>query len=292
MIKQTFEKKGPVISFEIFPPKRNGDLASVYGCIDALAELNPGYISVTYGAAGTERNQTTLEVATHIQKNYGIDALAHLTCVAASADAIDRTLYAFKNQGIRHILALRGDLPTGANVSHSADFNYASDLIRHIKAQHDVYVAAACYPQGHIEAKSRTLDLIHLQRKVASGTDLLISQLFFDNAYFYDYLHELRSLDITIPVAAGIMPVLSKRQIERMTELSGATLPDKFKRVLDKYEHNPNALMDAGIAYSCEQIVDLLSSGVDAIHLYVMNKPEVAKRIVNNISGILQDLRR
>ncbi|MBS7527716.1 methylenetetrahydrofolate reductase [NAD(P)H] [Fusibacter paucivorans] len=289
-IKTIFNKKKPVLSFEIFPPKRDGDLNSVYKTIDALAMLDPDYISVTYGAAGSERSNTTLDIAAFIRKQYQIESLAHLTCVSSSKDDVDRIFDKFEAAEIENILALRGDLPEGMATNNRA-FQYAGDLIQYIKETRNFTVGAACYPEGHIEAKSRTVDLINLKQKTAQGADFLVTQLFFDNEKFYDFRREVRALDIDIPITAGIMPVLNKNQIERMVALSGASLPDKFKRIMSKYEFNPQALHDAGIIYASEQLVDLLSTGVDGIHLYVMNKPEVAKQLVDNVSNVLKALR-
>jgi 5,10-methylenetetrahydrofolate reductase, prokaryotic form len=289
-IHDMFRSGKPVLSFEIFPPKRDGDVSSVIRTIDELAVLKPNYISVTYGAAGSERGLDTVRMASKIKNEYHIEALAHLTSVGASEDDIKRILSTYKEQNIENILALRGDLDPNT-VFQRRDFKYASDLVAFIKREGDFDIAAACYPESHVEARSKTTDLIYLKDKVQNGVDFLVTQLFFDNEQFYSFRNEVRSLDINIPITVGIMPVLNRKQIERMVALSGATLPEKFKKILVKYEDKPSALQDAGIAYACEQIVDLLSSGVDGIHLYVMNKPEIAQRIVQNISGILNTMK-
>ncbi len=289
-IQEIFEKKKPALSFEIFPPKRDGDVNTIYKTIDELAKLNPDYISVTYGAAGTERSDGTLLMASMIKQKYQIESLAHLTCVSSSKAEIDDIFDRYEQNGIENILALRGDIPNEQKQETRA-FEYASDLIDYIRETRAFSIGAACYPEGHIESRSRTVDLIHLKNKVSKGADFLVTQLFFDNDRFYDFRDEARSLDINIPITVGIMPVLNRKQIERMVELSGATLPDKFKKILVKYEHKPEALQDAGLAYASEQLIDLLSTGVDGIHLYVMNKPEVARKLVGNISNILSALR-
>ena len=286
-IHQMFETGRPVLSFEVFPPKRDGDISSIYQTIEDLAQVGPDYISVTYGAAGSERGSQTLHIASAIKREYGIEALAHLTGVKADEAEIEKILDLYDAHDIQNILALRGDLETN-DTPGSNRFRYASDLITHIKKTDRFSIGAACYPEQHIEARSRTTDLIHLKEKVDAGADFLVTQLFFDNEKFYDFRTEARSLDIDVPITVGIMPVLARRQIERIVALSGAYLPDKFKKILVKYEHKPAALQDAGIAYACEQIVDLLSSGVDGIHIYVMNKPEVARRILDNIGGIMK----
>ncbi len=289
-IHDMFKSGKPVLSFEIFPPKRDGDVASVIRTIDELAVLKPNYISVTYGAAGSERGLDTVRMASKIKNEYQIEALAHLTSVGASEVDIKKILTIYKEHNLENILALRGDLDPSAAES-SRDFKYAADLVSFIKKEGDFSIAAACYPESHIEARSKTTDLIYLKDKVENGVDFLVTQLFFDNEQFYSFRNEVRSLDINIPITVGIMPVLNRKQIERMVALSGASLPDKFKKILVRYEDKPSALQDAGIAYACEQIVDLLSSGIDGIHLYVMNKPEVAQRIVRNISSILDTIK-
>lgn len=290
LIHQLAKNKRPLISFEIFPPKRMGDLGSVYRTIEELSDLSPDFCSVTYGAAGSERGEGTLRIADWIQREMGIDALAHLTCVGATREEMGRVLDTFSERGIHNILALRGDRPE-TEAPFTSDFHHASDLILMIRERSNFSIGAACYPEGHVEAPSRTADLFHLREKAEAGTDFLISQLFFDNEKFYDFRREMRSLDIQVPLFAGIMPVLNRRQIERMVALSGANLPPKFRKVLLRYEHDPDALLDAGIAYAVEQIVDLLSSGVDGIHLYVMNRPEVARRLVRSTQSIVKMLK-
>ncbi len=289
-IHELAKSNKPLISFEVFPPKRKGDLRSVYRTIEELSDLSPDFCSVTYGAAGSERGEGTLRIADWIQREVGIDALAHLTCVGATREEMERVLDTFSERGIRNILALRGDRPETEG-PFTSDFHHASDLIRMIRKREAFSIGAACYPEGHVEAKSLTADLLHLREKAGAGTDFLISQLFFDNEKFYDFRKEMRSIDIHSPLFAGIMPVLNRRQIERMVALSGATLPPKFRKVLMRYEHDPDALLDAGIAYAVEQIVDLFSSGVDGIHLYVMNKPEVARRLVRSTQSIVKMLK-
>lgn len=289
-IKEIFNAKNPVLSFEIFPPKRDGDLSTIYQTIDSLAQLSPDYISVTYGAAGSERSNTTLDIAAHIKKQYAIESLAHLTCVSSTKSEVDEIFNQFEASGIENILALRGDLAPGME-SQDRAFKYAGDLIKYMKETRQFSIGAACYPEKHIEAKSRTMDLINLKNKVGNGADFLVTQLFFDNEKFYEFRDEVRALEIDIPITVGIMPVLNKNQIERMVALSGASLPEKFKKIMAKYEHKPQALHDAGIVYASEQLIDLLSNGVDGVHLYVMNKPLVAKQLVDNVSNVLKALR-
>lgn len=285
-IDQIFKEKETALSFEIFPPKRDDKIDSLYRTLDELAILKPDYISVTYGAAGSERGENTIQIASAIKNKYNIEALAHLTCIGSTEKEMLEILNRFEAENVNNILALRGDIPLGEEDA-ARKFIYSSDLVKFIKQNKDFCVGGACYPEPHIEAKSRISDIMNLKTKVDNGADFLVTQLFFDNKYYYDFMDDIRSIDINVPVTVGIMPPISKRQIERMAELCGTTLPVKFKRIFDKYEHKPEALKDAGIAYATEQIIDLVSSGVDGIHLYVMNKPEIAKRLVRNIEGIL-----
>ncbi len=289
-IHQLYTEKKPLFSFEIFPPKRDGDKAALLHTIDKLAEQTPDFISVTYGAAGTERGADTLNLARDIRTRHGIESLAHMTLAGAEKREINGVLDTMAHSGIENVLLLRGDI-TRETPKPMDGFTYAADLIRHVKSRYDFSIGAACYPEGHIECKSRALDLIHLKQKVDAGADFLITQLFFDNERFYEFLNEVRCLDVKVPVIAGVMPVLNKVQIERMVALSGAHLPDKFKRILQRYETKPEALVDAGIAYALEQIVDLLSSGVDGIHFYVLNKPNISERVVRSVSEILKALK-
>ena len=285
-IKDLFNGK-PVISLEIFPPKPEAPIGTIFETIHELADLDPAFISVTYGAGGSGKGHT-VQIADVIQNKYGIDALAHLTCINATQEEINEVLQALKDANVENVLALRGDKPQGVSKEELTGntYKYASDLIDHIQEFGGFSIGAACYPEYHSEATDRVSDLKHLRDKVNRGTDFLITQLFLDNNYFYDFKEKVDLMDITVPISAGIMPVINKKQIERITSLCGTNIPDKFKRILTKYEHNPEALKDAGIAYATEQIVDLLSSGVDGIHLYTMNKPEVARRIIEPISSI------
>lgn len=285
-IKSLFSKK-PVISLEIFPPKPEASIDTVLNTIDELSDLKPGFISVTYGAGGSSKAHT-VRIADIIKNKYNIEALAHLTCIGSSKADVESVLQQLRNSNIENILALRGDMPQDGSSapSSSSSYSYAKDLINHVKESGSFCIGAACYPEGHIECSDSVADLKNLKQKVDCGADFLITQLFFDNNLFYSFMEKLDLLGITLPVSAGIMPVINKKQIERITSLCGATLPPKFRRILDKYGDNPEALKEAGIAYATEQIIDLLSSGVDGIHLYTMNRPEVARKIVSHISSI------
>lgn len=284
-IKELFKQKN-VISLEIFPPKPENPVSTIFDTIDRLNPLKPDFISVTYGAGGSSRAYTVL-IADTIKNKYNIETLAHLTCYDSTREGIDGIINDIKNKNIENILALRGDPTIGSSGSkNNSEFKYARDLIKHLKSKNDFCVAAACYPEGHIENNSIEEDLRHLRNKVNEGTDFLITQLFLDNSFFYSFIEKLQASKISIPVMAGILPVTNKAQIERITKLCGASITPKFKRIIDKYEHNPEALKEAGIAYATEQIIDLLSYGVNGIHLYTMNKADVAIKIVNDISYI------
>lgn len=277
----------PTLSFEIFPPKGPGDLSSIFSTVDALASLSPDLISVTYGAGGTSR-ENTAEIASAIQNSYNIPALAHLTCVGCGEPEMEKILADLKQKGVKNILALRGDL--GENDTRS-DFRYAADLISFIKQNYDFNVFAACYPEKHLEADSLDEDLNCLREKAELGADVLISQLFFDNAAFYSFLEKARARGVKAPIAAGIMPITSTTQINRMVSMCGASIPEPVQQIINAYGHNAMAMKEAGIAYATNQIVDLLAHGADGIHLYTMNQPDIAKRISENIRGILFALR-
>lgn len=292
-IKELFATKKPVISFEIFPPKKDTPIDTIYNTIHALKDLRPDYISVTFGALGSTTKRT-VEIASLIKQEYGIEALAHLTCITSTKNEIANILRELKEKGIDNVLALRGDLPPepGFELSNSLNYQYAKDLIGELHQNWDFSVGAACYPEGHPECQDLSTDIEYLKEKVEAGTEFLITQLFFDNEAFYHFMDRITKKGINIPVTAGIMPVLNKNQIERIMTFCRASLPPKFVRILEKYEHHPEALKEAGIVYATEQIVDLLSWGVDGIHLYTMNRPEVAQNIVNNISNILNHVRK
>lgn len=287
LISEIFNQKKPVFSFEIFPPKNTTSIESIYQTIDALAPLGPDFISVTYGAGGSSRDNT-VEIASVLKLKYNIPALAHLTCIGASKASIDEILAKLDEAGVHNILALRGDL-TGDNDLH--DFTYASDLVDYIKQKDTFSVAGACYPHKHLEAYSLEADIDHLKEKVDLGTDVLISQLFFDNEVFYKWKDSVRKKGIDVPIVAGIMPITSGKQLERMVSMCGANIPDTLQNLVRAYNHNSQALKEAGITYATMQIIDLIASGVDGIHLYTMNQPEIAKRIMENMRGILYSVK-
>lgn len=283
-ISELFTGDKCVFSFEVFPPKKNMPADTIYSTLDSLKTLNPAFISVTYGAGGTNGDNITGEIAAHI-KSLGIESAAHLTCVSNSKADIDIILDDLKAKGIENILALRGDINPERPPKN--DFHFASELIAYIKEKGDFHVSAACYPECHLDSPDMITDIRHLKEKVDAGATHLMSQLFFNNDSYFEFLEKARIAGINVPIEAGIMPVTSKKQIERMVSMCGASLPAKFTRMMAKYENNPDALRDAGIAYAVDQIVDLVSSGVDGIHLYTMNNPYVAEKITSAVSGLL-----
>lgn len=273
-------KKGPVFSFEIFPPKREYPIESIYETIEELVTLDPDFVSVTYGAAGGTKDRT-VEIAGYIKKRWGKPPLAHLTCIGAHREDILRILDELSALEVKNVLALRGDPPKDGP-AEGGDFKYAKDLVHFIREQRPggFCVAGAAYPEGHVEAPSMACDLINLKKKVDEGVSFLITQLFFDNELFLSFRDVARSLGIGIPITAGIMPVLNAKQISRMVSLCGASIPSALAHLIARYERDPKGLHEAGLEYAINQIKGLVREGVDGIHLYTMNKPEVAKRIM------------
>ncbi|HKL10356.1 MAG TPA: methylenetetrahydrofolate reductase [NAD(P)H] [Clostridia bacterium] len=286
-IKELYKNNEPVISFEIFPPKKDKPIDVVYDTIESLKDLRPGFISVTYGAGGSTA-RTTIELASTIRNKYKVETLAHLTCATSTKDEITGILDTLEKNGVQNILALRGDLPTenGFEFPDPLNYSHAQDLVSHIKNHGDFCVGGAVYPEGHVECESLSRDLQNVKGKVDAGTDFLISQLFFDNELYYDFLNKAVRTGIDVPISAGILPVISKSQMEHIVKLCGCNLPPKFTRILDKYSNKPKALREAGTAYAIEQIIDLLSWGVDGIHLYTMNRPKTTRKIIESISYI------
>ncbi len=282
-----FDHKKVTVSFEVFPPKEHAQFDNVVSAVERLSLLGPDYMSVTYGAGGGI-SQNTAKIAGHIENRLGVTALAHLTCVSSTPHDVDGFLDEFKRCGIQNILALRGDIPKDSAYPTEKSYCYATQLIRDIKKKGDFCIGAACYPEGHIENPNKEKDIWHLKEKVDAGCDFLVTQLFFDNNVFYNFLYRLLQKDIAVPIAAGIMPVTNIHSIRRMTQLSGATLTPKYKAMLDRFEHSPKALYQAGIAYAVDQIIDLVSNGVRGIHIYTMNKPEIAEAIMDGISDVIR----
>ncbi len=284
-LSELFGKGRCVLSFEVFPPKKDMPTDTIYNTLNSLKDLSPDFISVTYGAGGTNGDNITGEIAAYIKNELHIESAAHLTCVSNTKADIDILLDDLKKKGVENILALRGDINPERPPKN--DFNYAGELIAYIKSKGDFGISAACYPECHVDAPDMITDIRHLKEKVDAGATHLMSQLFFDNARFFEFLEKARIAGISVPIEAGIMPVTNKKQIERMVSMCGASLPVKFSRMMAKYESDPAALRDAGIAYAIDQIVDLISSGADGIHLYTMNNPYVAEKISAAVKGLL-----
>ncbi len=285
-ISSLFKPGKTVLSFEVFPPKKTSSIDTIYSTLDELKDLSPDFISVTYGAGGNLADNSTCEIASIIKNKYHIESLAHLTCVSCGKEDIREILKRFKENGIENILALRGD--ENPDRPAKTDFRYASELITFIKNEDPSFgISGACYPEGHIASDSLVEDIKNLRKKVDAGAEHLVSQLFFDNSAFYSFVERARIAGIETPIEAGIMPVVNKSQIERMVSLCGASLPSKFTRMMSRYDGKPEAIRDAGIAYAVDQIVDLISNGVQGIHLYTMNNPYVARRITESIRSML-----
>lgn len=276
-ISELYATHRPVVSLEIFPPKKDGDISSVYATLEKITDLKPDYISVTYGAGGTVANDATLEIASRIKNRHGVEPLAHLTCIASTKERVGQYLDAAAARGIRNILALRGDRPKGGALPEHPDFHYAADLIRTIRLSHPEFcIGAAAYPEGHVESESPEKDLEHLARKVDAGAQFLNCQLVFDNELFFRFWEKALARGIRVPISVGIMPILGRSQIEKMIFMCGASLPAAIIRILNRYENDPAGLFEAGLAYSAEQIRGLAEAGVDGIHIYTMNRPEIA----------------
>ncbi len=282
---QLFNDEKTVFSLEVFPPKRDNPIDTIYKTLDQLQDIKPDFISVTYGASGSLADNSTCEIASAIKHKYGIESAAHLTCVNSTKEEVTEVLRRLDENGVENILALRGDLVP--DVPPKKEFRHASDLISFIKeSSYDFGISGACYPEGHLDSRTQVDDILNLKKKVDAGAEHLISQLFFDNSLFYDFIDKARIAGINVPIEAGIMPVVNKKQIERMVSLCGASLPSKFTKMMSRYENRPDAMRDAGIAYAVNQIVDLVSQGVDGIHLYTMNNPYIAKRISESVKSL------
>lgn len=285
-ISEILKKNEPTLSFEVFPPKTSDKFDSVEAAADQIADLRPHFMSVTYGAAGTTRGFTT-EIAASVL-NHGVTPLAHLTCVNASRAATKEQLDSLKSHGIENILALRGDIPEGANPAEW-EFKHAHELMDFIKQNGDFCVGGACYPEKHPESPSVQADIQSLKIKQDAGCSFLTTQMFFDNSTFYNFLFKVREAGVTIPVVAGIMPVTNANQMAKIIKLSGAFIPRRYVALLDRWQDDPVALKQAAIAYATDQIIDLIANGVNHIHIYTMNKPEIAAKIQENLSSIIKN---
>ena len=287
-IADILNSKKVSLSFEVFPPKKKEALESIKETALSLTKLNPDFISVTFGAGGTTQGYTA-EIAEAIENN-GTTSLAHLTCVRSTLEDLEATIADLKKRNIKNVLALRGDLPKDAAESENvfpSGYTHASDLVKLLKKE-GMCVGGACYPEGHPESASREADIDSLKYKVDAGVDFLTTQMFFDNDMLYSFLYRLQSAGIHVPVLAGIMPITNANQVSRMVDLSNAYIPRKLLAICDRFRDSPQAMMQAGIAYATDQIIDLISNGVRGIHIYTMNKPEIAGAIIKNVDEIIK----
>ena len=275
----------PSLSFEVFPPKTSDKYESVSCAVSEIAKLSPSYMSVTYGAGGGTSDYT-VKIASEV-KSFGVTPLAHLSCVSSSKDRIKEQLDKLHEASIENILALRGDIPQGLDKEH-LEYHYAYELIDEIKSYGGFCIGGACYPESHPESENATKDIEYLKIKVEHGCEFLTTQMFFDNNILYNFMYRLLRAGVDVPVVAGIMPVTNVSQIKRICSISGNALPQKFLRIVDRFEHDPQALKQAGIAFATEQIIDLFANGINAVHVYSMNKPDVAKQIQANLSEIIK----
>jgi len=274
------------LSFEVFPPKTKDNLEQVAAKAREVAALKPMFMSVTYGADGGA-SEYSAQIASEIENNTGTPVLSHLTCVSMTQAKANEMLDLLANQGIENIMALRGDIPEGGRTSN--DFPHAVDLVRAIKASgHDFCIGGACYPEGHVESESPSEDIKYLKEKVDAGCDFLTTQMFFDNDTMYNFMYRIREAGIDVPVLAGIMPITNAKQVERSVKLSGATIPQRFRMMVDRFGSDPAKMKQAGVIYATEQIIDLISNGITHIHVYSMNKPDIVRDIMNSMSEILK----
>lgn len=285
-IKDIFREKDVTLSFEVFPPKTDEGYSAVEKAAAEIAALKPDFMSVTYGAGGgTSKN--TANIAADLQDKYGTPVLAHLTCVSSDKDHVRNMVRVYKEKGIENIMALRGDIPKEGRVYY--DYNHATELIYDIKSIDDSFcIGGACYPEGHVECARQSEDIVHLKEKVEAGCDFLTTQMFFDNSTLYQFLYRIREKGIEVPVVPGIMPITNARQVARSVALSGSTIPQKMKIMVDRFSDDPMKMKEAGIIYACDQIIDLISNGVSHIHVYSMNKPDIAEGIMKNLATIIR----
>ena len=284
-ISELLKRDGITFSLEVFPPKTSEKYEETAEAARAIARLNPDFMSVTYGAGGGTGEYTT-GIAAGIQREFGVTTLAHLTCVSSSREHVLHMLNMYRENGIENILALRGDIPADGRVS--TDYRYAVELIRDIREHGDFCIGGACYPEGHIECAHRKDDLQNLKEKTDAGLDFLTTQMFFNNDVFYNFLYRAREKGIMIPVIAGIMPITSAQQLRRSAAMSGTDVPQRFRAIVDCFGDHPAAMKQAGIVYAAEQIIDLLANGIRHIHVYTMNKPDVAEGIMKSLSAVLR----
>ena len=284
-INKILADKTPSISFEVFPPKQETNLAEVKAAAGAIAALKPSFMSVTYGAAGST-SKMTVEVAADIKNLHGVPVLPHLTCVASTREHVANMVKQIRENNIDNIMALRGDMPKDGIVCH--DYEHASDLIKDIRSlDPTICIGAACYPEGHVESVHKSDDIGYLKVKEEAGCNFLTTQMFFDNNIFYNFLYRVKDAGITVPIVPGIMPITTAKQLSRSVQLSGTSVPERFKAIVDRFGDDPVSMRQAGIIYATEQIIDLIANGVNHIHVYSMNKPDVASDILYNLKGII-----
>lgn len=288
-LTEIFDKKKLSLSFEVFPPKTDTTFESVKEATEKIAKLHPSFMSVTYGAGGGT-SKYTLDIAKNIKEQYNVPTLAHLTCVSSTKETVRAKIEEIKTAGIKNIMALRGDLPPELENTDRKNWTYrhAIDLIYDIKAcSKDFCIGGACYPEIHPESKNQAEDIKYLKEKVDAGCSFLTTQMFFDNNLLYNFLYKIREAGITVPIIPGVMPITNANQVERAIKLSGSFIPQRFKSLVDKFGYSPEAMKQAGIAYATDQIIDLFANGITNVHVYSMNKPDVAEKIQNNLSDIL-----
>lgn len=286
-IRDLITQDKATLSFEVFPPKKDTDFADVEAAALGIAAFKPDYMSVTYGAGGSTKGHT-IQLAKEIQEKYDVPTIAHLTCVCASKEGIKTALADMKNAGIENILALRGDIPKNYDGQVFAEFSHASELVELIKETGDFCVGGACYPEVHPDSANKHEDIIGLKKKVDAGCDYLTTQMFFDNNIFFNFMYRIREAGISVPIIPGIMPITRRVQVKNAVKLSGCNVPERFKSIVDAFGDTEAAMRQAGIAYATDQIIDLMANGVKHIHVYSMNKPEVAAGIQKNLSEILK----
>lgn len=286
-IRDLITQDKATLSFEVFPPKKDTDFADVEAAALGIAAFKPDYMSVTYGAGGSTKGHT-IQLAREIQEKYDVPTIAHLTCVCASKEGIKTALADMKNAGIENILALRGDIPKNYDGQVFAEFSHASELVELIKETGDFCVGGACYPEVHPDSANKHKDIIGLKKKVDAGCDYLTTQMFFDNNIFFNFMYRIREAGISVPIIPGIMPITRRVQVKNAVKLSGCNVPERFKSIVDAFGDTEAAMRQAGIAYATDQIIDLMANGVKHIHVYSMNKPEVAAGIQKNLSEILK----
>ena len=286
-IRDLITQDKATLSFEVLPPKKDTDFADVEAAALGIAAFKPDYMSVTYGAGGSTKGHT-IQLAREIQEKYDVPTIAHLTCVCASKEGIKTALADMKNAGIENILALRGDIPKNYDGQVFAEFSHASELVELIKETGDFCVGGACYPEVHPDSANKHEDIIGLKKKVDAGCDYLTTQMFFDNNIFFNFMYRIREAGISVPIIPGIMPITRRVQVKNAVKLSGCNVPERFKSIVDAFGDTEAAMRQAGIAYATDQIIDLMANGVKHIHVYSMNKPEVAVGIQKNLSEILK----